>query len=218
MKKKRNLIKPIIALLMSLLLVWSLFMTYVEQVVLPRGAEILHSYAETNMFEILNSTIAEVVNKYSLSYSSLVDIKYASDGEISTMSVDYNKVNAIKSEIAMSVSKKLSQQDEYPVYVPVGAFFDNIYLMGKGPRIKFILVQRGCVQTDFEHKFETAGVNQVMHTLKVNLDADVALMLPFYDTHTYMKTSAILAQTIINGDIPDYLSGGITRYDESNYR
>ena len=121
MKKKQNLIKPIIALLMSLILVWSLFMTYVEQVVLPRGAEILHSYAETNMFEILNSTIAEVVSKHSLSYSSLVDIKYASDGEISTMSVDYNKVNAIKSEIAMSVSKKLSQQDEYPVYVKAGS-------------------------------------------------------------------------------------------------
>ena len=70
--------------------------------------------------------------------------------------------------------------------------------------IKFILVQRGCVQTDFEHNFDSAGVNQVMHTLKVNLDADVALMLPYYDTHTYMKTSAILCQTVISGDIPDY--------------
>ena len=104
----------------------------------------------------------------------------------------------------MEVSKKLSQQDEIPVYVPIGAFMNNIYLMGKGLRIKFILVQRGCVQTDFEHSFEAAGVNQVMHTLKITLDADVALMLPFYDTHTYMKTSAILAQIVISGDIPDY--------------
>ncbi|MBR3933537.1 MAG: sporulation protein YunB [Clostridia bacterium] len=204
MKNKSKKTKIIVAILVGLLLVYSLFMTYVERVMLPRGAEILHSYAETNMFEILNETIGEVTKKYSATYEDIVDVKYASDGDITALTVNQHKVNAIKSEIAMVVSKKLSQQDEIPVYVPVGAFLNNIYLMGKGPRIKFILVQRGCVQTDFEHSFESAGVNQVLHTLKIILDADVALMLPFYDTHTYMQTSAILAQTVISGDIPDY--------------
>ena len=204
MKKKRKIFKICISVLVILSLAFSLAMMYIERVVLPRGAEILHSYAETNMFEILNSTVNEVTQKYSLNYSNLVDIKYSSDGDIGALSVNYAVVNKIKSEIAMEVSKKLSQQDEIPVYVPIGAFLNNIYFMGKGPRIRFILVQRGCVQTDFEHKFESAGVNQVMHTLKVNLDADVALMLPFYNTHTYMKTSAVLAQTVISGDIPDY--------------
>ena len=204
MKNKSKKTKIIVAILVGLLLIYSLFMTYVERVMLPRGAEILHSYAETNMFEILNETIGEVTKKYSATYEDIVDVKYASDGDITALTVNQHKVNAIKSEIAMVVSKKLSQQDEIPVYVPVGAFLNNIYLMGKGPRIKFILVQRGCVQTDFEHSFESAGVNQVMHTLKITLDADVALMLPFYDTHTYMQTSAILAQTVISGEIPDY--------------
>jgi len=204
MIKRNNKFKIIIFVLVLLLLVFSLLMVYFERVVLPRGAEILHSYAETNMFEILNSTISEVIEKHSLNYESLVDIKYSSDGEISLVSVDYKMVNIIKSEISMLVSQKLSLQDEFPVHVPIGAFCDNIYFVGKGPRIKFVLVQRGCVQADFEHSFESAGVNQIMHTLKLTLDADVALMLPFYDTHTYMKTSAILAQTIINGDIPDY--------------
>ena len=204
MSKERKLIKRIMILIIVLTLAFSLIMMYIERRVLPRGAEILHSYAETNMFEILNSTVSQVVGKYSADYSSLVDINYNSDGDISGLSVNYKLANMLKSEIAMIVSQKLSQQDEIPVYVPIGAFFNNIYLMGKGMRIKFILVQRGCVQTDFEHSFETAGVNQIMHTLKVTLDADVALMLPFYDTHTYMKTSAILAQTIINGDIPHY--------------
>lgn len=204
MAKQRKKIKYFVAVLVSLTLVFSLILVYIQRIVLPRGAEILHSYAETNMFEILNSTIEEVTEKYSADYSTLVNINYTPDGEISTVSVNYSMVNTIKSEIAMIVSKKLSQQDEIPVYVPLGAFCNNIYFMGKGPRIRFILVQRGCVQTDFEHGFETAGVNQVMHTLKVTLDADVALMLPFYDTHTYMKTSAILAQTVINGDIPHY--------------
>ena len=216
MAKKTKTAKIIIALMVFFMLLWSLASCYIQRVVLPRGAEILHSYAETNMFEILNSTIDEVIKKHSYKYGDLVELSYSSDGEISTISLNYNAVNSIKSEIALSVSKKLNLQDEYPVYVPIGAFFNNIYLMGKGPRIKFILVQRGCVQIDFDHDFQTAGVNQVLHTLKINLDADVALMLPFYDTHTYMKTSAILSQTLINGNIPEYLSGGINTYDSES--
>ena len=214
MSVKGNKGKIFVFIIMIFMLMWSLASCYIQRVALPRGAEVLHSYAETNMFEILNSTIAEVVEKHSLDYGDLVELSYASDGEISALSVNHNMVNSIKSEIAMQVSHKLNLQDEYPVHVPIGAFMNNIYLMGKGPRIKFILVQRGCVQVDFEHEFQTAGVNQVLHTLKINLDVDVALMLPFYDTHTYMKTSAILAQTLINGNIPEYISGGINRYDE----
>jgi len=212
--RKNKFIKITVMVLIILSLIFTVFTRWLTKSVFPRGAEVLHSYAETNMFEILNSTIAEVVEKHSLSYGDLVELSYASDGEISALSVNHNMVNSIKSEIAMQVSHKLNLQDEYPVHVPIGAFMNNIYLMGKGPRIKFILVQRGCVQVDFEHEFQTAGVNQVLHTLKINLDADVALMLPFYDTHTYMKTSAILAQTLINGNIPEYISGGINRYDE----
>jgi len=98
MIKRNNKFKIIIFVLVLLLLVFSLLMVYFERVVLPRGAEILHSYAETNMFEILNSTISEVIEKHSLNYESLVDIKYSSDGEISLVSVDYKMVNIIKSD------------------------------------------------------------------------------------------------------------------------
>ena len=193
-------------ILILFLLFWYT-LRFIEKEVMPRGAEVLHSYAETNMFEILNSTINETIEKYAIDYSDLVNIIYADDGTISAVNVNYILANNIKSEIAMKISHKLNEQDEIPVYVPIGAFTNNMYLMGKGPRIKFIMVQRGCVQADFEHSFEAAGINQTMHTLKIVLDADVALMIPFYNTHTYMKTSAILAQTIINGECPDRYYG-----------
>ena len=178
-------------------LIFTFLNRYISSVVMPRGAEILHSYAETNMFEILNGAIEEVIEKNSLDRNDIVDIHYASNGTISSVNINYVLANKIKSEVSTLISKRLCEQDEMPVYVPIGAFSDNMYLMGKGPNIKFILVQRGCVQTDFDHTFETAGVNQTMHTLKITLDADVALMLPFYKTNTKMKTSAILSQTII---------------------
>ncbi len=202
---KISKLKILILLFALSLLCFTLISKYIAKVVLPRGAEILHSYAETNMFEILNSTVNEVVEKYSVNNQDFVDIKYSQNGTISSININYMLANKIKSEVSMLISKRLSEQDEMPVYVPIGAFANNMYFMGKGPSIKFILVQRGCVQTDFDHSFESGGINQTIHTLKITLDADVALMLPFYNTNTKMETSAILSQTIINGDCPEQL-------------
>ncbi len=196
-------IKIVILILVLVSLLATMFIKWMEIFIFPRGAEVLHSYAETNMFEILNSTISEVVEKYSIKYEDIVEIKYDQFGVISSISVNYSLVNRIKSEISMIISEKLSNQDEIPVYIPLGAFSRNMYLIGKGPKIKFILVQRGVVNTDLVHSFESAGINQTMHTIEVSIDADVALMIPFYNTHTYMKTTAILSQTIINGQCPD---------------
>ncbi len=163
----------------------------------------LHSYAETNMFEILNSSITEVLGNYHNEDSQLVDITYSPNGEIASVQVNYILANKIKSDVSMLISKKLNEQDEVPVYVPIGTFTQNMYMMGKGAKIKFILIQRGCIQTDFEEELQTAGVNQTMHSLKIKMEADVALMLPFYTTNTHLETSAILSQIIINGDSPE---------------
>ena len=200
---KNKKIRIVVLFFIIISLVITLFVKWMEFCLFPRGAEVLHSYAETNMFEILNSTISEVIEKYSIKYEDIVEIKYDKFGVISSINVDYGLVNRIKSEISMIISEKLSNQDEIPVYVPVGDFSKNMYFIGKGPRIKFILVQRGVVNTDLVHSFQSAGINQTMHTIEVSVDADVALMIPFYNTHTFMKTTAILSQTIINGQCPD---------------
>ena len=201
--RRNKIIKIVVLVFITVTVSFPFFSKWITKSVFPRGAEVLHSYAETNMFEILNSTVSEVIEKYSIKYEDLVEIKYDKFGVISSISVDYSLVNRIKSEISMIISEKLSNQDEIPVYVPLGAFTQNMYLIGKGPKIKFILVQRGVVNTDLVHSFKSAGINQTMHTIEVSIDADVALMIPFYNTHTYMKTKAILSQTIINGQCPD---------------
>lgn len=209
MMKSETKIKLILVAFLLVLTAISLFMKYVEKVVMPRGAEVLHSYAETNMFEILNSSITDVLDSYGKEAENIVDVKYTQNGEIASVEVNYILANNIKSDVSMLISKKLSEQDEIPVYVPLGTFTQNMYMMGKGPKIKFILMQRGCIQTDFEEELHTAGVNQTMHSLKIKMEADVALMLPFYTTSTHIETGAILSQIIINGEIPSqYLSLG----------
>ena len=186
---------------------------YTERFIWPRGGEILQSYSETVMFDILNTTVMEVMEKYSYDNSSLIKHQYDNDGNITSFEVDYNAVNKIKSEISTRISDKLSANDNAKIKIPLGSFSKNMYFYGKGPKLSFTPIQRGLIQTDFEHEFISAGINQTMHTLKITMESDVALVIPYYDTITKIKTSAILCQIITNGNIPEQhynlIKGGI---------
>lgn len=203
--RNRSYAKIIIIIMMIASILFFSCTECIKRFVLPRGAEVLHSYAENDMFEIINNVANKTIDKYNLSYDKLSDIKYDSEGKISSINVNYVMINKIKSEISATISKELTDCDDEDVYIPIGDFSNNIYLIGKGPKLHFKLVQRGCVQTDFEQSLDSAGINSVMHTLKIKVNADVALLLPFYDTHTIMNTDIILAQTVINGDCPEQI-------------
>ena len=203
--KKRKYSGLLITFLIVIVTLFTILTQCAKKYFFPRGADVLHSYAENDMFEIMNNVTRRVIEEYSIDYSKLADIKYTADGKISSVNINYLLVNKIKSEISTRISKELTDCDDNDVYIPVGDFSNNIYFIGKGPKLHFKLVQRGCIQTDFEQNFESAGINSVMHTLKIKINADVALLLPFYDTHTIMNTNVILAQTVINGDCPEQI-------------
>lgn len=203
MKRVKKIIKILILIILVLIVLLFLGVKCINKYIFVRGADVLHSYAESNMFDILNSTVSYVLQKYENDGQSIVTINYNKDGTISYLNVDYNLANKIKSEISLLISHKLSHQDEVPVYVPVGVFTKNMYLMGKGPKIKFHMIQRGNIQSDFKESIKSGGINQTLYTLKLVFDADIGLVLPYCDINTTnMQTSVILSQMLINGDCP----------------
>ena len=56
---------------------------------------------------------------------------------------------------------------------------------------------------DFSHEFKSAGINQVLHIINVNIKISGSLVIAGYNKSINTSTSAIAAQTVIVGKIPD---------------
>ena len=56
---------------------------------------------------------------------------------------------------------------------------------------------------NFSHEFKSAGINQVLHIVMIDMDIRGGLIMTGYSGGISVSTSAMAAQTVIVGTTPD---------------
>ena len=56
---------------------------------------------------------------------------------------------------------------------------------------------------DFESKLEDAGINSVMHQIIIKIDVNASVLMMGCTDGFSVSTTAIAAQTVIAGEVPD---------------
>ncbi|MBQ8532582.1 MAG: sporulation protein YunB, partial [Clostridia bacterium] len=97
----------------------------------------------------------------------------------------------------------VSGRENYDFGIPIGTFFNNDFTNGLGPKIKFNMQITTTAFVDFSQEFESAGINQVLHIIKVDMKIKGSLVIAGYTKGIETSTSAIAAQTVIVGKTPD---------------
>lgn len=161
------------------------------------------SVAETIMLNSANEAVLNILEKNGINYDEIVMLSNNNDGYVTSLEININKVNGLKSEISNEVARIVDSREYYEVKIPVGTFLGNTYTSGFGPRIKFKMQLTSTALVDFEHKFESAGINQVLHVIMINIKISGSLIITGFNKSINASTSAIAAQTVIVGKSPD---------------
>ena len=109
------------------------------------------------------------------------------------------------------VQERFDQLDNTQVAVKLGSFTGIPFLFGYGPNVTLNLVPVGTVQTTFETKFLSAGINQTLHSLYFDVNAILGLILPGSTQNFDTNLQVLICESVIVGEIPSiYLQGQIT--------
>ena len=101
----------------------------------------------------------------------------------------------------------LEDSDNYTIGVPLGNFLSSEFFWGFGPRIKFKIIPCNIARINFESKFTQAGINQVLHSVSVKAEVNIAALLPGFEEISTVSSDAIVSETVIIGNVPEtYLS------------
>ena len=93
--------------------------------------------------------------------------------------------------------------------MPLGSLFDLEPLWAKGPALRARAMTVGTVRTEFESQFTSAGVNQTLHRIWMEVSVPMKLLLPGGEVETTLHTRLCVAETVIVGKVPDtYLQLG----------
>lgn len=175
--------------------------------------KILISISEATIRSIttvaVNDAIYYTLND-NLRYEDLITIVYDKDGNVSTITTDSLKINRIARDTAYLSQENLNKMSEEGIQVPLGALTGIEALAGFGKKINIKIIPISNVNCSFVSKFEQAGINQTKHSLYLEVESDISIILPDKTSNLASTTEVLVCESIISGKIPDtYLQGSL---------
>lgn len=176
---------------------------FVEVVVNPIILNVVEAQVDSLGTTAISDAIYEVVNKEGISYDDLVKITYDKDDSVASIVANMEKLNHLAREVSTKAQALLDEMSGQSVKVPLGVFTGLEVFAQYGPKINLSLMPIGSVITTFDSVFETAGINQTKHSIYVDVNTVISVVLPTSTKKIAFVTSALVCECVIVGKVPD---------------
>lgn len=173
------------------------------------------SEAKTMLINATNRAAAEVLSELDITYETLVDINRKENGEVNSVQINTLEANKLKTAINNRIAKKLSEYEKVTFSVPVFAAFGFYYTAFFNPRLSYEVGVTTTVGSNFSGAFKTAGINQVLHQILLDIKLESDLAMTKENTSLNTITSFLVAETVITGVVPDAFTSVIGANDET---
>lgn len=149
---------------------------------------------------ISNEKATEVMKNYE--YEDLMTIYRDNDNKITMIKANIVPINKIISDVAIKIQEALNGEETQNLYIRLGGFSGSKILSGSGPKIPMKVSTVGNVITDFRSEFSSAGINQTLHRIYLQVDCTVIIVTPYNTIEETISNQVILMENIIIGTVP----------------
>ena len=198
-KNKKYRLRLILIILLCLSLCFGVTFYKMHPVIMRYAV----SLAETIMLNSANEAILKILDENDVTYNDIARLSTNDEGYVTSLEIDVYEVNRLKSSISNKTAAIIDDKEIYDLEIPIGTFLGNTYTAGFGPKLKFKMQLTTTAFVNFRHEFKSAGINQVLHIIMVDIDINGSLILTGYNKGINASTSAIAAQTVIVGKTPE---------------
>ena len=152
-------------------------------------------------------------------YQNFVTIVRDDGGNVEMLSVNMLFVNKVMSNISTIIQNEMTSLlfdgVNVPlemtsllfdgVNVPLGAFSGIVLLGEHGLDVNLEIMTVGLAECSFRTEFESVGINQVLHSLYIDITAYAQVILPLESSNVECSSSLLLSENVIVGDVPEFI-------------
>lgn len=161
----------------------------------------------TNM---ISQSVYDALSSDDFGYETLVKVNKNNDGFVSSIESNMLAINKLQAVIANDVNTQFKNISKETICMTTGTLSGVNFLYGRGSKIIFKLEPVGFVDTKLVSKFTSAGVNQTLHQIILEVNGNVSAVIPGFHTNIEVNANYIIAETIVVGNIPEsytYITG-----------
>lgn len=138
-----------------------------------------------------------------LTYDQLFEIVKDNDGKVTMIKANSPEINKIARQIANLAQANLDSLGTQEIQISAGTFTGLALLMGFGPDVTIKISPIGTANCDFVSYFQSAGINQTLHKIYIDVYADVSIVTPIDQPTISVKAEVLVCENLIVGEIPD---------------
>ncbi len=165
--------------------------------------DMAREHASVKIYELINDAVYGVMDDENMGYSQFVTLVYNNAGFVTSCEYDYTLVNRIKITCQSKLINELESISSAKLKIPIGNAFGDINAQGKGAKIRVKLQSASVPKIEIISLFETCGINQTKHEIRLRITVDASVYLPPKKSGFSCTQEYVIAQTIIVGDIPE---------------
>lgn len=204
-RKRRRKKNPFRFILTLILLVGLIL--YYKFVIIANLFTLCNDYAYSYSVDAVNSAVILSLENQTR-YSDLVQIEKNSTGDIVLMNANSLKVNELSRNVAINSEKILSEKLNKGIPIPCMALTGIEFISGFGKTFNLKTLSVVSVSCDFISQFTSAGINQTLHEIYVEITCNIKIDFPLNEKKVIHTNKVLINQAIIVGKIPEvYLNG-----------
>lgn len=196
-------IPPALITLAVALLVAMSVISLLEAKLRPVVAEIASAQAQNTMTAVIENAVTADLADRQVGYVDFVSIQRDEGGAITALTTNMAQMNLLRVELTAAILRALDGVDVSDIQVPLGSLFDMEPLWAKGPTLRARAMTVGTVRAEFDSQFTSAGVNQTLHRIWMEVMVPMTLLLPGGEVEVSVNTRLCVAETVIVGRVPD---------------
>lgn len=200
---------------MSILFI-CVILAYTVLSIVERNVEpVLRTYAYTRVKQVATDSVREALREQIVSQKAFEDvIKFVRDdqGQVQGVVIDEYKqtrlheeaLSHIQNYLTDHMQERMREQELDTMDIYLGQMFNSRIFADAGPSIPVSFVPKGAVEIDVEPTIESAGINNILVNLMLDIKLDVSVVIPFPTDPVSVTTRYPLATAVVVGDTPEW--------------
>jgi len=161
------------------------------------------SQANNLMTQAIDVAVDGCLQENDMDYGDFVTVTTDAAGKVTSLTSNTAANSRFKRRVSEAVIRQLGALDSDALSVPLGTLTGQPLLSGAGPSVRVRVDSVGDVTADYSNSFTSAGVNQTLHRVCLDITATIYLFLPGKILPVTVSDSICVAETVIVGETPD---------------
>ena len=149
----------------------------------------------------VNAVVAQIMAERDYDGESFVNFEKNDAGEITAVSSNMARINALSAEILDRVIGATGNRT-LEVSVPLGNLTGVSLLMGRGPGVPVEIIMLTSSHVEFQNRVVTAGINQTKHQINLEIVVDIDTLIPWGTESAQVVTEVMIADVVVVGKVP----------------